>query len=205
MVIANFAFPMKPVRVHWSVFSDMNMDDYSMEVKLDGFRCMVQVDSSVTFWTRDKVQMIIPHNLQEQLNTLQIPEGTLLDGEIWNMSKRGSWRQNRSEICALTLWDTIRFNNQDLSNEPLETRRECLDSILSKSKTEDIRATEILRPDATIAREIEQEARSFRQNAQSRSGFVHGIVLKRRGSPRRDNAVRCREHTDWLKLIFQGL
>src|SRR5580704_6358230 len=121
------------------------------------------------------------------------------------MSKRGSWRQNRSEICALTLWDTIRFNNQDLSNEPLETRRECLDSILSKSKTEDIRATEILRPDATIAREIEQEARSFRQNAQSRSGFVHGIVLKRRGSPRRDNAVRCREHTDWLKLIFQGL
>jgi ATP-dependent DNA ligase len=122
---------------------------------------------------------------------------------IW--AKRGSWRHNPKEICALTLWDAIRVGKCDISNESLEIRRENLESILSKAETPNIQTTAILNPVESIAREIEQQALTFRNNAQSRSGFVHGVVLKRRGSPRRDNAVRCREHADWIKIVFSGM
>jgi ATP-dependent DNA ligase len=197
-------YPFKPVRATWAVFKTLPLQNYFLEKKYDGFRAIVQVNSGASLWTRDKVQIAMPNNLNEQLQSLSLPDGTVLDGEIWNMSKRGSWRHNPKEICALTLWDAIRVGHRDLSNEPIETRRQQLEQLLSNKTTPDIQATEILPADEKTARAADEEAHSFREGAKAKSGFIHGVVLKRRGSPRRDNAVRCVEHADWLKIVFMS-
>ncbi len=199
-------YPFKPVRATWNIFKTVNPEQYIMEKKYDGWRAIVQVTKGgVSLWTREKRPIAMPDNLTKQLAELQLPEGTLLDGEIWNTSKRGAWRHNRSVVCALTLWDAIRVGPQDLSGQPLEARRAELDNIINGKGMPDVTTTEILPVMEQMAREIDQEAHSFRDSTQSRSGFVHGIVLKRRGSPRRDHAVRCVEHADWIKVVFEGM
>ena len=199
-------YPFKPIRATWAVFQTVNPQNYFMEKKYDGWRAIVQVAAEgVTLWTRDKVLITMPDNLGKQLAALEMPEGTLLDGEIWNMDKRGKWRHNKAVVCALTLWDAIKVGPQDLSNEPIEARRQQLEKLLEGKNVPDIKTTEILPADEKLAREIDAEARSFRDSSQARSGFIHGVVLKRRGSPRRDHAVRCVEHADWLKVVFDGM
>lgn len=54
-------------------------------------------------------------------------------------------------------------------------------------------------------KEIYEESSAVRKENQSRSGFVHGVVLKLKGSPRRDHATRSREHSDWLKVVFDDM
>ncbi len=199
-------FPMKPVRATFSCFGTLDLAKYVMEKKYDGWRAIVQVDRGyVTLWTREKRKIEMPINLQTQLDALKMPDGTVLDGEIWNLSKRGSWRHNKNAICALTLWDAIRVDKLDLSAFPLEDRRKRLEELLSAATTPTISATELLQPKEALAKLIEQEAVSFRESANARSGFIHGVVLKRRGSPRRDHAVRSVEHADWIKVVFAGL
>jgi ATP-dependent DNA ligase len=204
-------FPFKPIPAPWSVFQTLTLSNYFMEKKYDGWRAIIQVQgrnlftNGISLWTRDKRMIAMPDNLAKQLVELDMPDGTLLDGEIWNMTKRGAWRHNRASVCALTIWDAIRVGTRDLSNEPIEKRREALEQLLQGKDTPDIKATELLAADETIARQIDAEARSFREGSQARSGFIHGVVLKRRGSPRRDNAVRCVEHADWIKVVFDGM
>ncbi len=199
-------YPFKPVRAKWSVFKTIDTSRYFMEKKYDGWRAMVQVgQDGVSLWTRDKQFIAMPNNLAIQLAALGMPEGTLLDGEIWNMSKRGAWRHDKSVICALTLWDAIRVDHRDLSNIAIGERRQELEKLLAGKNTPDIKATEILPADEVLARQIDEEARSFREGVNARSGFIHGVVLKRHGSPRRDHAVRCVEHADWIKVVFDGM
>ena len=196
---------MKPISASWSIFSILKSDKYWMEAKYDGWRAIVQVDHGVSLWTRDKRPIAMPNNLVQQLESLDMPDGTLLDGEIWNMNKRGAWRHDKTAVCALTLWDTVRFDNKDLSREPIETRRKKLEELLQDKNTHDIKTTEILPVDENLARKLDEEAPSFRESSQARSGFIHGVVIKRRGSPRRDHVTRCVEHADWIKVVFSGM
>jgi ATP-dependent DNA ligase len=198
-------YPMKPVRASWAVFKTIKLDNYFLERKFDGWRAMVQVGpEGVSLWTRDKVLITMPDNLGKQLAALEMPEGTILDGEIWNMDKRGAWRHNKACVCALTLWDAVRVDTRDLSGEPIEVRRQQLENLLAGKNTPDIKTTEILDADEMLARQIDVEAHTVREGAGARSGFIHGVVLKRRGSPRRDNAISCKEHPDWLKIVFMS-
>jgi ATP-dependent DNA ligase len=84
-ITPDFLYPMKPVRANWNIFRTLDPSKYTMEAKYDGFRCLVQADDSISLWTRDKVRMAVPDNLAEQLQSLHLLPGTLLDGEIWNM------------------------------------------------------------------------------------------------------------------------
>ena len=205
-ILQLWKFPMKPIRATWAIFKTIKPENYLLEAKFDGWRAIVQVSKEgVSLWTRDKQPIAMPDNLSKQLAALEMPEGTLLDGEIWNMSKRGAWRHNKSVVCALTLWDAVRVGHQDLSNQPIENRRQELVKLVEGRNTPDIKTTEILSADETLARQIDETARSFREGVNARSGFIHGVVLKRHGSPRRDHAVRCVEHPDWVKIVFDGM
>lgn len=196
---------MKPVRAPATVLKTVDPSKYLMEKKYDGWRAIVIVHKTVTMWTRDKRRIDMPNNLRAQLETLGLPEGTILDGEIWNSTKRGSWRFNAVTPCNLTLWDVMRLGTKDLATMPLEERRIQLESLFAGREMGDIGLTEILPADPDLIKQIDQEARSFRENTHARSGFIHGVVLKRKGSPRRDHVVRCTEHADWLKIVFEGL
>lgn len=196
---------MKPVRATSTVLKTVDINKYVMEKKYDGWRAIVIVNKGATLWTRDKRKIDLPDNLREQFEVMGIPDGTILDGEIWNPTKRGAWRHNNRVVCNLTLWDAIRLDNHDLSNEPLEARRAKLESLLAGQAISDIKMTELLTPSLELITEIEHEAQSFRESTQARSGFIHGVVLKRKGSPRRDHVTRCVEHVDWVKIVFDGM
>ena len=197
-------FPFKPVRMPETALRSIDQTKYTMEKKFDGWRAIVVMTNSPTLWTREKVQIDLPDNLKLQLADLSLPEGTVLDGEIWNPLKRGGWRHNSHVICKLTLWDVVRFGKQDVSNLTIEDRRNKLKELLSKG-VEDVQQVEPIEATKEEFDKVLEEAKAFRTENALRSGYVHGVVLKRRGSPRRDNAVRCVEHPDWLKVVFSGM
>jgi ATP-dependent DNA ligase len=143
----------------------------------------------------------MPNNLREQLSAMGLPRGTVLDGEIWNPLKRGSWRHDKSVTCQLTLWDAIRVGGQDLSRQPLEERHAALTALM-REEVADVKAVEHLPANMETLSAIREEAVNHWKTEELRSGFIHGVVLKRKGSPRRDHCSRCVEHADWLKIVF---
>jgi ATP-dependent DNA ligase len=201
-VTAQFMFPMKPVPVFTKTLERLDLPNYRLESKLDGHRAILTVDGGrASLWTRLKVQIAVTPSLQAQLSALRLRDGTVLDGEIWNPLKRGGWTLDGREPTVVSFWDCVRDGPEDLSESPLEERYSRLASLVGKRSPE-VRV--VRQEDATRERiaEVEADARASRDRNLSRSGYVHGVVLKRRGSPRRDRATRSAEHPDWLKLVF---
>ena len=171
----------------------------------DGYRViLIAENSKFILFTRQKVEMVVPDNLREQLDILSLPEGTVLDGEIWTPTKRGSWRHNKTVQCNLTFWDAIRSGTRDMSQLALEERFAELVSLVDQ-KVPDIKVVKQTPANLDAYHKIVAEAEQFRAAQHSRSGFIHGAVLKRKGSPRRDHATRSVEHPDWLKLVIPGM
>jgi ATP-dependent DNA ligase len=196
-------YPMKPVRVRASIFETVNPDDYFLEMKYDGFRAILAVEGGQPkLWTRDHKRLEMPDNLMSQLQTLDLPDSTVLDGEIWTPTKRGAWRHDRTIPCLLTFWDAIRSDARDISGLPIESRRDEMARLL-QGGTQDIGMTSWL--PATVESHNTILKRALEHREESRSGFIHGVVLKKKGSPRRDHATRCVEHPDWLKIVFDGM
>lgn len=198
-----WTYPFKPVRVKDSIFEAIDPGEYVLEKKFDGFRAIaIAGPEGVSLWTRERTHIAMPDNLKEQIEELSLPEGTVLDGEIWTPVKRGSWRHNRSVPCCLTFWDAIRSGRTDLSAQPLEERRRALRNMVGRG-TKDVGTTEWLPATMESFAQVRTEAMTFRSQEKSRSGFIHGAVLKRLGSPRRDHALRSVEHADWLKIVVE--
>lgn len=198
-----FRYPMKPISVNRRAVLRMDLSKYWMERKFDGHRAIVVVGGgrAVSLWTRQKTRIREPENLKRQLADLRMEEGTVLDGEIWNPLRRGGWGTGDGEPCVLTLWDCMRLGGADISARGIEERREHLIRAV-RGGTEEVRAAEAAEATTEGIEEVEEDVRKFRQENDVRSGYVHGIVLKRKGSPRRDHATRSQEHPDWLKLVF---
>ena len=194
---------MKPLRVTDSVFGRaVDADRYVMERKYDGWRALIMVgDKEVSLWTREHRKIDAPLNLLVQLQSLAFPVGTVLDSEIWNPLKRGAWNHKRDIQCKLTVWDVMRVGTTDVSAKPLMERRSHLESLI-QVPTEDIALTELLPAKRDLYEEILAEAEQHKNAEQIRSGFIHGVVIKRKASPRRDHSTRCAEHPDWLKIVF---
>ncbi len=195
-------YPMKPKRINESLLSSLRLDDYVLEKKYDGHRAILVVgEHGPRLFTRQKTDLVMPDNIRPQIEALNLPAGTILDGELWTPTKRGSWTQNKSVVCSLSFWDIMAFQGQLTGAMPLDKRRWILEHMIGDG-TQDVKVVE--QEPVTVERiaEIRKEAVEHREATQSRSGFVHGVVLKRRGSPRRDNPNRSAEHADWLKIVY---
>lgn len=195
---------MKPALTTEKVLATLDPREYSMERKYDGHRVIVRLNGSVSMWTRDMRKIDVPTNLEDDLVRMGLPVGTVLDGEIWNPTKRGDWKSSPSVRCCLVLWDVVQREGRSLAAEPLTKRREIL-HWMAGGWTDSVRTALVEPLDLKKIEEIHQDAVSFRQENAVRSGYVHGVVVKRNASPRRDHATRCREHSDWLKLLFPGM
>lgn len=204
MYLSHWQFPMKPVRVDINIFNRQKFDGYSLEYKFDGWRAIIIADSETRLWTRQKQPILIPDNLATQLKKLNLPCGTVLDGEIWNPAKRGGWKQSPTDTCRITVWDIIRIGSKSLSDTPIEDRRQILNSIL-KPECDHIKPVQVFEATKENCELAWLQAVQMRESLESRSGFIHGVVLKRNGSPRRDHACRSVEHPDWLKIVFDGM
>lgn len=195
-------YPQKPVRINQQVLQNLNPDDYTMEPKIDGHRVvLIAGTSQVYVYTRQKRRIQPPNYLMDELRSINFPAGTVLDGEIWNIAKRGGWKKFDRDGFSITFWDTIRTGTVDLSSSSLEDRRDALFSLLNR-ETEHVLRTEILKPSMAIVESLHQKAREVRDSPDIRSGYIHGVVLKKNGSPRRDHATRSTKHPDWLKYVF---
>lgn len=198
-------YPMKPVRINTKALEKIALEKYLMEVKLDGHRAILVVDGGKKrLLTRQKSPIVIPASLQAQLDRMKLEEGTVLDGEIWNPLKRGGWTADGGEPSVLSFWDCLREGLQDIGAKPMSERREALARVIGKGD-ESVRIVRQEEASASRVREIFEESLAVRKENQSRSGFVHGVVLKLKGSPRRDHATKTQEHSDWLKVVFDGM
>lgn len=195
-------FPMKPMRINESLLKSLDLSNYVLEKKYDGFRALLLVEENgFRLMTRQKTELAVPNNLRPQIEALRLPPGTVLDGELWTPSKRGSWRHDKNVVCSLTFWDVMAYGGKSVGPMPLEDRRALLEKLVGKD-TEDVKLVEWEPVTPERIEEIRKEAMEHRAASQSRSGFVHGVVLKRKGSPRRDNPNRSAEHADWMKIVY---
>lgn len=192
---------MKPMRVDETIFGRIPLDNYTMEPKFDGWRAMILVGESVSLWTREYRRIEMPANLARQLQSLNLPRGTVLDSEIWNPNKRGSWNHNASVACKLTIWDVLQVHGRSVEKQSLVERRQILENLVPCS-TDDVELTKVYQADRSIYESIRQEAELHREREKNRSGFIHGVVLKKKNSPRREHPNRSVEHPDWLKLVL---
>jgi len=198
-------YPQKPVRINERVFANLDPDKYTMEPKIDGHRVIViSGQSCVYVYTRQKRRIRLPEYLTGQLVATEFPTGTVLDGEIWNLHKRGGWKQFDKDGFNITFWDVIRTGTTNISRMPIEDRRDALFGMLNP-EFKNLFPTEILRPTAENLAILHQKAAEIRDQPSIRSGFIHGAVLKKNVSPRRDHAVRSTKHPDWLKILFPGM
>lgn len=195
-------YPFKPVKVDFDIFDRIKCEDYTMEVKLDGWRIeVIKENEKITCWTRDKKRIEVPDRIIKSLKDLNIPDGTMLDGEIWDPNKRGGWTNSKNSKCEIALWDVIRISREDMRLKPIETRRETLSNLV-KTGT-DVKIVKPLETKKDTFLKIFDEAKKVRN--ESRSGFIHGVVLKKINSIRRDTPNKCTEHPDWLKVVFPGM
>jgi ATP-dependent DNA ligase len=195
------SFPMKPILINNEVLKGLNPLDYTIEPKWDGWRIIIVTNlNRVSTFTRQKTPLKLPMSLQNELNDLDLPVGTVMDGEIWSPMKRGGWNNLPKGQCKLSFWDVMRHGSKNISNESIETRRQILNSLFTP--TENIAQTNVYDVSLENLQKLEQQAREVRDGQALRSGFIHGVVLKRNGSPRRDHACRSIEHPDWLKVVY---
>lgn len=199
-----FGYPMKPVRVTERILKQVS-DRYDMERKYDGHRAVVTVsDDRVAFWTREKRPMSVPRAVLEAVAEMGMPPGTVLDGEIWSSTKRGGWSSSGEDPCKVVFWDAVRVGHRSLSEDPIEARRTELARLVGGGSAL-VSVVSVMDATPEVLEAVREEAETARKARNARSGYIHGVVLKRKGSPRRDRSTRCAEHADWMKILLPGM
>lgn len=192
----NWSIPMKPVKITEANFKTLDLDQYTMEPKMNGWRVTVVFDPNISVWSRRKYRVGIPTSLISKLKDLNLPRTTILDGELWLPNQRGGYENNQD--CYISLWDITEYNDTNLMKSTIEERKNYLRKI---SNTESIRIVKSFEASFDNYQSIKRRALELRQQSNSFS-CIHGVVLKKKNSPRRDHCSRSIEHPDWLKIVW---
>ncbi len=71
-------------------FKSLEEDTWMISTKLDGCRCIaIREDSKWSFWSRQGKEFLTLDTLAKSLNTTDLPDGTVLDGEICIIDDNG--------------------------------------------------------------------------------------------------------------------
>lgn len=191
-------YPFKPVLISENIMRKLDLSNYFIEEKFDGHRAIISVENKVKVYTRLRANLEVPKKLIETIEKMDLPKGSIFDGEIWSPDKRGGWKNLKE--CKITLWDIMHDGKRSTGKIPIESRIELLKNLIVQSDSVNIVKTE----QASIARyeEIKEKSKSIKN---WRSGFIHGVVLKRRSSMRHDHPSANKENPDWLKILFKGM
>jgi DNA ligase-1 len=183
-----------------------DISEWQAEWKWDGIRSqLIKRAGQVFIWSRGE-ELITERFPEISVAAEALPDGTVIDGEILPWSENGVQpftalqrrigRKNLtakilSEIPAvLQAYDLLEYERADIRSEPIKTRREYLEKLLSELPAES--AGKLMLADIV-------EAGSWTELAQkretSRSRGVEGFMLKHRGSPYRTG----RHKGDWWK------
>jgi DNA ligase 1 len=173
--------------------SDRPFDDetYITELKLDGIRLILsKFDGKVRLYTRHNNEVTAKF---PELHTIDIPDGTIVDGEIIVTDSEGKpdfeammerFMSSKSRVSIqYCVFDVIYFAGNKVTNLPLFERKELLDSFLQPT-------TEIVK-----VQWMHGNGEAYFDLTQQHG--LEGVVLKRADSKYQ---IGKRSH-DWLKVI----
>jgi len=181
-----FRFPDKPNEI--ISLDGINQNDYLVQVKIDGWRCITYFDDSrFDFYSRHKRRMEINPGIIESLMELNLPEGTVLDGELLG---RRPGQSGSEEI--LFLFDVLYWQGIWMGGFSAEDRWNYL--------------LELNFPDTNL---IGLPAWGFGGAAKlfelsKKTSITEGIVLKHRGSRLVGHIRDCAKNRMWLKYKWRG-
>ncbi|WP_078543093.1 ATP-dependent DNA ligase [Litchfieldia alkalitelluris] len=164
---------------------------YFTELKFDGIRLLLsKFDNKVRLYTRHNNDVT---SLFKELHDINIPNGTVLDGELIVPGVKGKpefelmmerFSSNKSNhFIQYVVFDIIKYNSQDLTFTPLYERKQILDEVISDSKH------------VVKSQYIEGNGVAYFDLIKQQG--LEGIVLKNKNSKYQTNK---RSH-DWLKVI----
>jgi DNA ligase 1 len=178
------------------------VDDWQLEWKWDGIRGqLIQRNRVRALWSRgeDLVTERFP-----ELMRLNLPDGTVLDGEIlaWHKEyplpfaklQQRIGRQNITqrildEIPVIFLaYDVLEYEGRDIRPQPLHERRQLLATLVKQ-----VNQPDLLQLSDTLVVDNWQQAADWR--AKARDMGVEGLMIKHRQSPYRTG----RKKGDWWK------
>jgi len=168
-----------------------NNNNYISELKLDGIRLIVSNMERVRLYTRHNNE--ITANFPELVGGINIPKGTIIDGELIVSGKDGKpdfdaimerFKSNKSKhkvtFCA---FDIIKYDNNDVTGLTLLDRKEILEGSFIENDY-------YVKSKYMIGHGLEY----FQQVKQL---GLEGIVLKKSNS----KYSAGKKSTDWLKVI----
>lgn len=164
-------------------------------MKLDGMRLLItRFNKKIRLYTRHKNEVTFQF---KQFTNLDIPEGTIIDGELVALNEMGvpdfellmeKYRSKNSEGVQFVAFDVIRYQGEDTTSLPLLERKRILNEIIPEDNTL-IAKTQF----------IEGHAKEYFQAIKDRG--LEGICLKRTDANRNSFYQVGKRSDTWLKLI----
>jgi bifunctional non-homologous end joining protein LigD len=164
-------------------------DEWSHEVKFDGYRSQIIIDHDVRIFTRNGHNWTLKYrNLVGAAKRLGV-ENAIIDGEIVVLNEAGlsdfaALRKaitRRQQDLYFVAFDLLHLNGHDLRDMALEDRREILQGIIE--------------PDDHI-----QFSQAMPGNANAIFHLIDEAGIEGMVSKRRDSKYRSGRSTNWLKI-----
>ncbi len=182
-----------------------NIEDWNFEHKWDGIRSQVIIRNDEIFvWSRGE-ELVTDKYPEFQRFLSEIPNGTVLDGEIlpfgngtignFNDLQTRIGRKNLSKALLektpviLNAYDILEWKGKDLRKQPFSKRRKILDELIGNCNCNEIG----LYLSETMTFKTWEEAAKERELA--REKYSEGLMLKRKDSP----YLVGRKKGDWWK------
>lgn len=187
-----------PMLLH-KIEEPFNNDDWVSELKLDGIRLLYSTMNGLNLYTRHENEVT---ERFPELITDEIPEGTILDGEIILTDSKGKpdfeklmrrfQIKNPSRIKTLTqispitycVFDLIYFKGRRITHLPLVERKEMLNNIIPNDLPQIVKTLSIPGMGKELFRSVRQQD-------------LEGVVLKKKDS-KYEIGKRSKS---WLKVI----
>ncbi|MCY7780062.1 ATP-dependent DNA ligase [Bacillus haynesii] len=168
-----------------------NSDDYITETKFDGIRLIASRNNClIRLYTRHNNEVT---NKFPELLTLDIPEGTVLDGELIVPGPTGAgdfeafmerFQSRRScHPIVFCVFDVLRIDGVSVMSRPLQERKELLAGL------------KIDHPNVKIVEGVRGHAADYFELV--RENKIEGIVMKQANAPYAENKRSDR----WLKIV----
>lgn len=176
-----YFWPNLPLRIYPedSLFQKLDNDKYwAAEVKKNGWRCLVYIDTEINFWNRHK-DLIKENfiNLRKSLSNL--PKKTILDGEILNF-------RTKDVKEKFYLFDVIMWDNKLMLNIPYIERIGYLKTIPENEYIE-------------VAKQVYENKKDLFYSSIT-DNLLEGIVIKKIDSFYILSTTKSVVNPSWLKV-----
>lgn len=199
-----FRYPDKPTETTPDFFK--NRDDLAQWIcqdKYDGWRLVIHIDEdNVRLLTREKnpierVYQKFPSYLRDQIKSLNLNPGTVLDSEL--VGPRGS------HSPAIYIFDMLAIDGKWLVTEPFVNRWKRCEQI---STTQDVHLSNTIYPSNkgnVILDRFNLLRSQWLEKGKPLEFLVEGVVVKFASGKLRLNYSKCITTTDSVKIKFRDI